>query len=276
LAWTLDRETVHLWKPGDPDPQPLLDHIAGGGSMTGWNVIFEWHAWNLLTPAHWPRLDISQCRDTMAQAAVANLPQSLGECAKALDMPIEAQKDRRGKYLIQRLCKPHKPTKTRPGIWVEDPTLLEELYAYCVQDVRVEVALAAAMPEYRDSHHTRWLMTQRINLRGLPVDVDEIRAITRVVEQEKVNLNATLKAITGIPSANKREDLLNWVRARGVDIPDLTGDTVDQALASLPDSPARQALVIRSQVCQTSTAKFDKMLESCRTGNEWINPSFVV
>ena len=262
LAWAMDDGEVQLWVPGDPDPAPLLDHIRAGRAVRGWNVAFEHAVWNrLCQPMGWPELFLDQCIDTMAQAAVCNLPQSLGECAQALGLPQDQQKDKRGRYLIQRLCKPHPPTKTRPGRWINDPALLAELYAYCRQDVVAERALAHAMPELTDMHERRWLLTQRINQRGLPVATDEIARIGQVIEQEKTALNCTLRQISGVPSASRRDELLTWVRGQGVDIPDLTGETVEAVLTTLPDGPARQALAIRARVCQTSTAKFDKMLE---------------
>ena len=36
----------HFWHPGMPPPQPLLDFVARGGEVEGWNVAFEWWIWN--------------------------------------------------------------------------------------------------------------------------------------------------------------------------------------------------------------------------------------
>ncbi len=261
FQWNLGGIT-ELWTPGSPKPQALCDHIASGGDVRGWNVIFEFHAWNKLAKSEgWPMLALEQCVDTMMQAAVANMPQGLGDCAIALGLPQDQQKNKRGKYLIQRLCKPHKPTLKRASVWIDDPALLAELYDYCRQDVSVEMAIAAALPEITQEHRDRWVLTQRINQRGLPIDVVEVGNIIDVVEQEKRHLNKTFFNITGISSPTKRADLLDWVRRRGVDAADLTSETVEKLLQSdLPDLP-RQALTIRSQVCQTSTAKFGKMLD---------------
>lgn len=270
LAWCLDGKQVHLWRPGIAAPASLLDHVAAGKPVRGWNVDFELACWNTLcAPAFgWPALLASQCLDTMAQAAVANLPQKLGECAKALDMPIEQQKDKRGKYLISRLCKPHAPTKTRPGIWVDDPKLMAELGDYCAQDVRVEMALAKVIPPLTEMHIDRWRLTHRINQRGVPIDTAEVSRILSVVETEKTHLNKAFKAITGITAATKRDDALTWFNGCGLNLPDLTAETVEKALARLQaDTPVRQALAIRSRVCQTSTAKFSKMLKIvCQDG----------
>ena len=50
-----------------------------------------------------------QWSDTMITAATCGLPMSLGGAGKALDLPQDAQKDRRGKELIRYFCVPCKP-----------------------------------------------------------------------------------------------------------------------------------------------------------------------
>lgn len=268
FAYSINGEAPTLWKPDMPNPQALFDHIAAGGVFAAWNCLFEYYIWNkVCVPQHnWPALPIEQCIDTMAWAAAMNLPQNLAGCGAALGLPQDMQKNKRGKYLIQRLCVPHKPTLTRSGIWVEDADLMQELYEYCLQDVVAEAAIAAKLRPLSEHEQQVWLATQRINLRGLPVAVDEIRSTVAIVEAEKERLNAELKDVTqyAVTSATQREQLLQWVNARLPEpLPDLTGDTVDAALAR-DDLPAdvHRALQIRSHVCQTSTAKHEKLLDT--------------
>lgn len=257
----------------------LLDHVANGGLIRGWNVMFEWHIWNnVCVPKYgWPELKLEQCIDTMAQAAAQNLPQALGKCAEVLGLPSDQQKNKRGRYLISRLCVPHKPTKSRPGKWVEDEALFEELVAYCDQDVVVEETIAKKLRPLTEWEQQVWLTTQRINLRGVPVALHEVRNITRVVEAEKERLNRELRQITQrkVLKASDRNGLLAWVNERQgeaidfIDAPDeddlmenLAGDTVEAVLNRDDLKPeVRRALEIRQKVCQTSTAKFEKLLK---------------
>lgn len=299
LAFELDPTgPVRVWHRGYDLKQPeveadalerLLDHVAGGGLISAFNAMFEWYMWNkvCVPKLGWPELRLEQLRDTMARAAAQNLPQGLGKCAEVLGLPADAQKSKRGKYLIQRLCVPHKPTKTREGVWVQDPTLFAEFVDYCAQDVRAEKGVARKLRPLTAFEQQVWEMTQKINLRGVPVDLVETTSIRNIVEQEKDRLNAELRRLTGrqVEKASGRDKLLRWVNGRlaseqadplQLDDPleDESGDeiafalgnmkskTVEDALAR-PDLPSdvRRALEIRAAVVQTSTAKYDKMLK---------------
>ena len=267
FAYTLgSADEPQFWKPGMPNPQPLFDHLAAGGKFAGWNVMFEFQCWNILCTEKygWPELRLDQVVDTMAWAAAANLPQNLGACAEALGLPQDKQKDKRGKYLIQRLCVPHPPTKTRAGIWVEDADLMAELYAYNIQDVVVDREIAAHLKPLSAYEQNVWLATQRINQRGIPVGVPDVRNIVAIVNAEKVRLNSETPSLTdgAVISVAQRGALFDWLNRNGANMPDLRGDTVEAKLKEpgLRDD-VRRVLHIRQKVSQTSTAKFDKLLE---------------
>ena len=266
----------------------LHDYVRDGGLISAWNAMFEWMVWNLycVPKLGWPELPLEQIRDSMAIAAVHNLPQSLDKCGEALGLDPEALKNPRGRYLIGRLCVPHKPTKDRQGIWVEDPDLFDELVGYCDQDVIAEESIVRKLRPMTERQQRIWLLTQKINRRGVPVNLTECSNIMGVVEREKKRLNSELEQLTSgrVPSASKREQLLAWVNERisgpAVEFDDpneedddeaapghvllenLRGKTVEDALRR-PDLPpeVRRALEIRAAVVQTSTAKFSKMMK---------------
>lgn len=265
--------------------EPLLEHVTSGGLIRAWNAMFEWHIWNnVCVPKYgWPPLELEQCIDTMAEAAAMNLPQALGRCAEAMGLPSDQQKSRRGKYLIQRLCVPHPPTKTRESKWVEDPELFNEMIDYSRQDVVVEEALARKLRPLSEHERNVWLLTQRMNLRGVPVAVEEAGNILAVVEAEKERLNRELRQVTGrrVLKATDRQGLLDWVNAQGLAAPvefddpvdneedrpgheepmqDLRAGTVESVLKRDDLTlHVRRALEIRAAVVQTSTAKFAKL-----------------
>lgn len=295
LSGRLPGQQVQHWHRGWDLQQPptseawlhaLFDYIRAGGLVRGWNVIFEWMVWNLVcVPKYgWPELPLEQCVDTMMQAACHNMPQGLDKCGAAMGLDPEQLKSKRGKYLIGRLCVPHKPTKTRPGIWVQDEGLFNELVGYCDQDVVAEESIAARLRPLTEQQQRLWLLTQKINRRGVPVDLGECANILSVVDAEKERLNRELRALTDykVSAATKRNDLLAWVNARvatPVEIEDpvdndedrpgheeafvdLKGKTVEAALARADLPPeVRRALEIRAAVVQTSTAKFGKMMK---------------
>lgn len=244
--------SIVSWRPGMPLPHDLLDYVAGGGIVRGWNVMFEWYAWNTLCLAFgFPPLLIAQCVDTMAEAQAMNLPAALGKCAIALGLPEEQQKNKRGKQLIKLLCIPQAEPEVHPaehyknkgahtravnahakwvangGRWINDPALMQELYDYCDQDVVTELAIARKVRRLSEYEQRVWAHTQVINQRGVPIDLAAIRNIVKVVEVETHRLNEELARITDnvVTAGSERGALLDWCNAR---LPSTTKENVDQ------------------------------------------------
>lgn len=245
-----------------PELKAMIDD---GYVIDAWNATFEWliinkvcarkHGWGFTLPP-------SRMRCTMARAAVMNLPQSLGDCAEVIGMPQDKQKDKRGKQLIQKLCKPQKATKTRSAGFNSDPVLMQEFLEYCGQDVVTEVAVAAFLRDLSPSEQEVWEFTLSMNDKGVPVAVDECEKIVEQVEREKERLDNEAMAITGGISVNQAGALARWLTDNGVPTDSIAAEAVD-AMLKRPNVPdhARRVLEIRQTVAQTSTTKFAKMLE---------------
>jgi DNA polymerase len=229
--------------------------------------MFEYAIWNCVcVPKYgWPPLKLEQCIDSMAIAAANNVPQSLGDAAIFMD--ATHQKDTRGRYLIQKLCKPHK------GVFNEDKDLFKELFDYCAQDVRTEMAIAADLRPLTASEQDIWTLTQRINLRGVPVDPQELHSAVLAVVRAQDALDNECVALTGF-KPSERAKLLDWINQRLVTpLPDLTAETVSNMLQrnineELFDEGDRviRALELRQEGSQTSVAKYQKMKEIQREG----------
>jgi DNA polymerase len=127
--------------------EDFLQHVADGGKIQAWNAMFEYAIWNCVcVPKYgWPRLKLEQCIDTMAVAAANNIPQGLDDAGAFMD--AQYQKDPIGKRLIQKLCKPNSK-----GGFNDDPELMRQLFDYCAQDVRTEMALGAVLRPLEDSN----------------------------------------------------------------------------------------------------------------------------
>ena len=165
-------ETVKVLPPQNPATNqlwPLMQHVSKGGKIQAWNAMFEYAIWNCVcVPKYdWPPLKLTQCIDTMAIAACNNVPQSLDEAGAFLN--AEYKKDPIGKRLIMKLSKPN--TK---GLFNADPELMTQLFEYCAQDVRTEMAIGSVLRGLTEVEQEVWEATQRINLRGVPVDPNEL------------------------------------------------------------------------------------------------------
>lgn len=265
-----------LWRPGLPDPTALLDHIENGGEIAGWNVGgFDVPVWNAVLARRlgWPRIRWEQVDDTMARAAMMHLPQALGNCARALGLPEDKQKDQRGKQLIKALCKPHKSRKTGELSYKQDPALLSELYDYCKQDVAVERALAKRLRALPPRERRFWAVTQRINERGVPVAVDEAKNILRIVDEEKKRLDRIARSISGgaFTGVSKRKQVKAWLADQGLlaSADESMDKEATTALLARDDvlDEERRVIEIYAAANQTSVSKIKTMLEMvCEDG----------
>ena len=287
---------MRRWNPTMPAPQELLDYVRAGGGIRGWNAGgFEHLIWNnVCVPKYgWPPLPIEQIWDTMIEAAAMNLPQSLERCGEALHLPAEKLKSKRGKALIRKLCVPQKVTKNQPHVWLTrdlEPGLFAELEVYCDDDVVAEEAIAKKLRPLSEFERGIWILTQKINARGVPVALDEVENICEIVRLETDRLNAELREITKrhgmkmVPKATSRAQMLRWFQEHpalsGLDpiyfeadedeevedpdpfLANMRGETVDKVLLrqDLPDD-VRRVLQIRRLCAQSSTAKYPKILK---------------
>jgi len=248
-------DKVDVWRPEDV-PQWVLDHAADGGPIAAWNAAFEYHIWNRVgTKLGWPQIKWDQLVDSMAIAAANNIPQDLDTAGEV--MGSEFQKDKRGKKLIQLLCKPKKD-----GTFSEDPELMAELFAYCKRDVQTEMSIVAKLRPLNFNERRVWVLTQQINDRGVPVDPRELDNVIGVVDKEIESINAQITQLTGGIEVSKRDQLLKWFNERGLNLPDMQAETLEKAAkAGHKDKDVSHVLQLRMEGSKTSVTKFNKMAE---------------
>lgn len=233
MAYAFGDGPVGLWIPSQsPMPSAVREHVEAGGPVAAHNAAFEMLAWaeaRRRDPAGWPELRIYQVDDTMARARAMGLPGSLGDCAVALRMPIE--KDNNGRRVMLRVCKPQK----RGGeyYWINDPALFQRLYEYCKRDVEVEREIDKRLPPLSPDERAVWEMDWAINQRGVRVDVRSVSGALEAVAEEGRALSLAVSKLTdGAATATKRAKLLEWLRAKGLDLKDMRKGTIAAALES--------------------------------------------
>jgi len=265
IAYGIYPQSVGVFSPQTINsfaPNELIEHVANGGKIAAWNAMFEYAIWNCVcVPKYgWPVLKLEQCIDTMAVAAANNIPQSLDDAGTFMD--AQYQKDPIGKRLIQKLCKPNSK-----GGFNDDPELMRQLFDYCAQDVRTEMALGAVLRPLEDVEQAVWTLTQRINTRGVPVDPRELQNAVLAVQKAQADIDEECVSLTGC-KPSERAKLLNWLNQYLTEpLEDLTAETVSKMLQrSNLKQPIRRALELRQDGSQTSVAKYAKMLEVQREG----------
>jgi DNA polymerase len=184
----------------------------------------------------------------------------LSGAGEALGLPV--QKDDTGHRVMLRLCKPI--PKSDPPRYDEDPAKLQILYDYCKQDVDAEVELVNSIQGLSPSELKVWQLDQRINLRGLPIDVAAAEKALTLVQNSVDEATKELSLITGnaVTSPRQVAKLIEWLNATfELDIPDLKADTVRDWLQKDLPVEAKRVLEIRAETSQASTAKLQGMLD---------------
>jgi DNA polymerase bacteriophage-type len=268
MGYAFDDLPRIVWRIGQPFPQEVLDHVASGGRVDAWNAGFEYNVWNntlirqLRLDASVYRLSLNQVYDTMARAAYFGLPLSLDMAASAARVSI--LKDKAGHALMLRMCRPRATLADGTTTWwhEDDPQKFDALCDYCGQDVDAERAVGNALPEMPDSERQVWLLDQKINRRGVHVDLDLVARLKELAKIAVEDGNAELAFLTGgaVRSVNSTASLLAWLQGQGSPITNLQKATVAERL----DDPAcagleREALLLRSGLAKTSAAKLEAM-----------------
>ena len=250
MAYSINGGDVHLWTPDLGLPLWITTNIKNI-QFQAWNAAFEFHIMKYVLG--WD-VEWEQMTDSMAIAAANNIPQALEDAA--IFLGTTQQKDTAGKRLITKLCKPNKK-----GQFVDDPVLLDQLYEYCKQDVRTEMDIVSGLQPLTPHEQSVWVLTQKINERGVPVDPDELKNAINAVESGKESINQASLAISGC-KATETGKLLGWLNAKGADMANLTAEYVCAKLVDTNLHPdIRKILELRQQGSQTSVAKYEKMLD---------------
>lgn len=273
--------TVAQWAIDDGEPR--VHDCAGGAwkddelraalygpavTVVAHNSMFDRtllrHCWGIDVP-------VERWQDTMIKAMTHGLPGSLDKIGQIVGLDADKAKDKRGRELIQLFCKPRPKGHTlRRATRETHPKEWAEFLEYSRQDIVAMRAIDGRLPSwnYRSGHPelALWHLDQRINDRGVAVDVDlAIAAIDAVaVEQKRIRAEVTDATDGLVQSASKRDQLLAYICAEyGVDLPDLRADTLRRRVEdpNLPEG-VRLLLALRLEGTKTSTAKYKALVNA--------------
>lgn len=201
MSYAFDDDEVITWTPDQPFPEAVRSYT---GQIRAHNAAFErlifWYVLQINF-----KLEQFYCTATQARANCA--PGSLEDAGRFIGAGMK--KDHRGKQLIRLLCIPP---------FSNDSALMAELIAYCEQDVRAMRSLSKAMRPLSEEELADYHVSERINDRGVLVDVPLCKAAIDYAETEKVEIQTivhevTEGAITSVRSPKMREWVLERVGA---------------------------------------------------------------
>jgi Mesyanzhinovviridae DNA polymerase I len=271
LAYKINDGPVRLWVPERGSMPANLWHAFKHATLVAHNASFEravtkWALTRYDTITKEQRkllmnLKPSDWRCTAAKAAASSLPRSLEMGAAVLG--LASQKDMAGNKLIKKYCKPRKPTKNNPSRWWNDPTDLKKIYEYCKTDVQCEYELDQALPDLSPYEQSVWELDQKINDRGILIDIPTVKTILKMISEEMHNVNANVHRLSGgtIDTAGQRAKILEWVNSHGADMPDLKAPSIrDKLLTDNIPSRVQAMLKLRQAGSKTSTGKYIAMI----------------
>lgn len=215
MAYKIPGRKTEIWIPGQEFPQIIIDHIEQGFPVEAHNCQFERAQWTeVLSPQFFVPIPKTWI-DTMATCAYRSIPLGLDKAGEALNLAI--QKDKRGKFLISKLCKPRKPTKKDPSTRCRDPLLLAELYEYCKTDVDAEYELSKTLGDLPKGEFSTWVMDQRINVRGVLVDVEAVNGALKIVTTITHKLESEIALLTDnvVTTGGEVAKIQKWCKDAG-------------------------------------------------------------
>ena len=264
VTYALGDGPVRVWLPADTfKPPELFAKIADPNELfCAHNSMFDRNALKRIVID----IPIERWRDTMVKALAHGLPGGLDILSDIFKLGDKA-KHKDGRRLIQLFCTPRPATsKIRRATRETHPKEWQEFLEYAKADVEAMRELDRKLPEwnYRDAELALWHLDQRINDRGLLVDVGFAEAAIAAVSKEQSRLATRTRAATGgaVGSTTQRDQLLaHIVEAYGIELPDMQMATLERRIAdtSLPPE-LRELLAIRLQATSTSTSKYKSLI----------------
>lgn len=202
MSYAFDDEPVETWLPKHPFPERVANWT---GQIRAHNAAFErlifWHVLDL-------PFALTQFFCTATQARANCLPGSLEDIGRALSSKMK--KDHRGAQLIRQLSIPK-----ADGTFNNDPELMAEMIRYCEQDVRAMREISKAMRNLSDTELLDYHVNERINDRGVRVDVPLCEAAIRYAEDELQDIERIVAEVTqGVIQTVRSPKMREWVLER--------------------------------------------------------------
>lgn len=198
MSYAFDDEDVVTWVPSQPFPERVRNYT---GQIRAHNAAFErlifWYVLQINF-----KLEQFYCTATQARANCA--PGSLEDVGRFAGASMK--KDHRGAQLIRLMCVP--PFK-------DSPELMAEMIQYCEQDVRAMRAISNAMRDLSAEELEDYHVNERINDRGVLVDVPLCQAAVKFASDELIEIEQIVKEVTGGAITSVRSPRMReWVLER--------------------------------------------------------------
>jgi DNA polymerase len=272
-AYAFDDGPVKVWQESDGPLVELREGLKNEkNTIVAWNVNYE----RTVLRGRGLCIPIERWLDPMVHARYAGLPGRLKDVAKIplVGVPAE-EKTKSETLLINKFCMPQKnglrlapELQGREGTFVgtsHDQHDWLKFIEYCKKDVQtMRHVLNWLTPRFPfpDSERELWILDQKINERGLPVDVEMARHAEKQVQRLAAESGVQLKALTGLENPNSVQQLLPWLKDNGYPYDSLGKEFLAQALNDTTlTAKGREVVLLRSGAAKASVKKFRTIVE---------------
>ncbi|HZZ21073.1 MAG TPA: hypothetical protein VFE60_00105 [Roseiarcus sp.] len=249
----------HSWAPTMSWRDPLERLAADPDVVFVCFGAFDQAVWSkIMVERHgFPPIPTQRWVDLRATASSFALPRSLDKALAALGLPIE--KDKAGQRLVRSLSRPNPKTGAYPEL---TPAIVERVAEYNRIDIlALEAMRGQGLGRLSAAEQVVWELDQRINARGIAIDVSFVEAAKRIADRQIGEAIAEFARLTEGVSPFQVQKTRDWLKGRKWTLPNLESETVSDALelAGLPDD-VRRVLEIRQITAAASLKKLDAML----------------
>ena len=281
MSYAFDDDDVQTWTPDQPFPKQVKNYK---GVIYAHNAAFErlifWYVLQI-------NFDLEQFYCTAAQARANCAPGSLEDVGRFAGASMK--KDHRGAQLIRLLSIPQ-----ADGTFRQDPTLMAEMIAYCETDVRAMRAVSKALRPLSESELSDYHVNERINDRGVLVDVPLCAAAVKfasdeLIEIEQIVAEVTEGAITSVRSPKMRQWVIDRVGPQALKLMESYKDgekkySIDKtvranllAMENPDEIPPAVAEVIQcaDDLWASSVAKFSRLASLADVEDQRVRGAFV-
>lgn len=258
----------------DGDFEEFWNHLASVDVIkTAYNANFE----RTCLASYFKReMPPEEWRCTAVHAATLGLPGNLAGVGAALGLPEDKQKDKIGKSLISYFCKPCRPTNANGGrtrnLPEHDPEKWAQFIEYNRQDVVTESAIREMLAKYPvpESEQELWSLDQRMNDRGVLLDMNIVEKIIRYDAVYHERLMNEARSLTSLDNPNSLAQLKTWyLKEYNLQVSSITKDTIPEIIGRLEEMSCImdtergiRMLEIRQELGKTSTKKYAAMTEA--------------
>lgn len=259
MAWAINDALPEVWFPHE---QPFPEHLElmirrSEIGKSAFNAEFERTILREVLKIDSP---VEAWSDPMINARYSSIAGNLEFVGKVLGLEEDKAKLATGKKLIKLFCEPN-----RKGTFNDHnshPEQWRDFGEYCKRDVIAEREIGRKLRAFElpPTEVQIYRLDQKINQRGLPVDMNFVRCASKIVEEEHAERTAEFKALTGLENPNSVKQLLGWLKDHDYPYGSLGAKWVKKALLdTCMLESGRRALELRQVLSKSSTAKLEAL-----------------